>query len=447
MLQPVTVGPEESIVTSSGLRIKKKNHYFYRRRGALWTDLYHTPSNRLKFVNHRPDLDKKHEEYVQKRLEKEKRQERFVYAMKRKSREKQLKRFRRRQMLNQTVREARGYSELPKLPRWISNTQDEQHKTVQIKDHRYYNRDGAIWTDPALAKTERLHHFIRPKEIKADSWANKQLQKRRAAELEADNERRQAVRERAIKIRERFRHQMKENEAKRPTTAPVVSKKTRGEESCNTRDRAWTGSALEMSGSDGARQEYKGVRSQKEAIKARKHLSRSPRPYSSPVNRGQFHNVENDENDARGHRERVRPATSMTAQRIRTQSRLYASKPKVLPMTNPNNSSDYSGLLHANTDLMPMLPFLSKGESLAAEFFISDIQNAYTLETRVHENSSARPLTAKPLRSIRSNTPEKNTLASDEAVRTFMEIDDFDSRLDRMELDSGGRRRPSYTLE
>ena len=34
-----------------------KTWKFYRRTGAIWTDHYHTPYDRLKMAGYRPDLD------------------------------------------------------------------------------------------------------------------------------------------------------------------------------------------------------------------------------------------------------------------------------------------------------------------------------------------------------------------------------------------------------
>lgn len=43
-----------------------KNHKFYRRTGALWTDPYHTPASRMHLTNFRSDLDQEHHLQVQK---------------------------------------------------------------------------------------------------------------------------------------------------------------------------------------------------------------------------------------------------------------------------------------------------------------------------------------------------------------------------------------------
>ena len=40
----------------------EKNWKFYRRHGAIWTDLYHTPEERRRLAGFRPDLEKKREE-------------------------------------------------------------------------------------------------------------------------------------------------------------------------------------------------------------------------------------------------------------------------------------------------------------------------------------------------------------------------------------------------
>ena len=36
---------------------KKKDRFYYRRTGALWTDFHHTPEHRLIYSGYRPDLD------------------------------------------------------------------------------------------------------------------------------------------------------------------------------------------------------------------------------------------------------------------------------------------------------------------------------------------------------------------------------------------------------
>ena len=48
----------------------KKNHFYYRRTGATWTDPFHTPADRLHLTNFRPDLDHAHNLHVERQLKK-----------------------------------------------------------------------------------------------------------------------------------------------------------------------------------------------------------------------------------------------------------------------------------------------------------------------------------------------------------------------------------------
>lgn len=51
--------------------IVKKNHQYYRRTGAIWTDPFHTPTDRLHLTNYRPDLDEAHKLHVKRQKEKQ----------------------------------------------------------------------------------------------------------------------------------------------------------------------------------------------------------------------------------------------------------------------------------------------------------------------------------------------------------------------------------------
>ena len=421
----------DSIVTSEGHRIKKKNRFFYRRTGALWTDLYHTPTNRLQFVNYRPDLDEKHQAYVNGQIEKDKRQQLSKYAAKRKSRERQLKRFRQRQVLNQVTSKARGYSELPKTDRWITDSMNA--KTVRIKDHRYYNRKGALWTDPALAKTERLHLFIRPNEIERDMWAKRQLEKRRKAEMEVDEAKRARVQKRAQKIREEFRRQVRLNELKRPVTAPLRTLcAARSNDDADdfsdgnicSRERSWTNP-----GDDSKRKVYAGSGSSAQISPSNASDRISPRPYSSPLNRG-AHPTMTDENDVRGHKDRTRPSTTMTSSRYKKYARLSTPKTKSLSMTNELNCSDFSGLLYANSDLAPMLPHLRSGDVIDAAVLTRPWWTQARLDTSAGSFKSSKPFYAQR-----------------KCSRDLSRSRRLDARLEKMNMENCERRKaPSYCV-
>ena len=307
-------------------------------------------------------------------------------------------------------------------------------KTVRIKDHRYYNRKGALWTDPALAKTERLHLFIRPNEIERDMWAKRQLEKRRKAEMEVDEAKRARVQKRAQKIREEFRRQVRLNELKRPVTAPLRTLcAARSNDDADdfsdgnicSRERSWTNP-----GDDSKRKVYAGSGSSAQISPSNASDRISPRPYSSPLNRG-AHPTMTDENDVRGHKDRTRPSTTMTSSRYKKYARLSTPKTKSLSMTNELNCSDFSGLLYANSDLAPMLPLLRSG----------DVIDAAVL---------TRPIGGHKLDSIPAQGLSKaasRSTHSENAQETFHALDDFDARLEKMNMENCERRKaPSVVL-
>ena len=72
---PDYAGPA-TFVNSAKVR---KDHRYYRRRGPIWSDpSVHVPDSRKHLLGLRPDLERKHEAYVQSVIRKEKRAEEAV---------------------------------------------------------------------------------------------------------------------------------------------------------------------------------------------------------------------------------------------------------------------------------------------------------------------------------------------------------------------------------
>jgi len=104
--------------------VVKKNSIFYRRTGPLWTDLYHTPSERLHLTNFRPDLDQQHALYVQQQVERQQRamEQEKLRLMERQSRvraafQKQFRENRQKKQRRQCSETDHGHESFARSPR------------------------------------------------------------------------------------------------------------------------------------------------------------------------------------------------------------------------------------------------------------------------------------------------------------------------------------------
>eukprot|EP00941_MAST-03F_sp_MAST-3F-sp1_P002090 g2090.t1 len=188
-----------------------KDWRFYRRTGATWTDLYHTPTHRLKLSGYRPDLDKLHEERVRKRtIEDEKKEAEKI----RKHRERILltqERRHRRQQVN-ILRAKMGRGEVDRQVAEEELAKQEGQllalgagkQLPAVKDHSYYRRTGNLWTDVAHVPAERLHLVMDSKMLRADVSASENIRKRFEYDLSVEEEKERKKIERVHQIRNDF---------------------------------------------------------------------------------------------------------------------------------------------------------------------------------------------------------------------------------------------------
>lgn len=184
------------------LTLFQQNRLFYRRTGALWTDLYHTPPERLKLVNYRPDLDAsalswaarcccsrltplpraaqrlrcviaEHAEAVAAKIERE-RAEAAQEMM-----EKVKFRQRRRLHMQRRMRDNREYAYKPRPKAAAAVRKVDGHA---VKDHYFYRRTGFMWSDYAQTPDERLHLVVRPMIVRGDQRASEVIRRKRAEE-------------------------------------------------------------------------------------------------------------------------------------------------------------------------------------------------------------------------------------------------------------------------
>uniref|UniRef100_A0A7S1GAN6 Uncharacterized protein n=1 Tax=Bicosoecida sp. CB-2014 TaxID=1486930 RepID=A0A7S1GAN6_9STRA len=152
-----------------------KNALYYRRTGALWTDLYHTPPDRLKLVNYRPDLDAKHADAVARKARGE--------AAREADRRREIVKFRQRRLLHmrRRQRDNREAATASKAkPRTAAAVRQVDGHAV--KDHLFYRRRGFAWSDYAQTPDDRLHLVVRPMIVRGDQRAQRAILRRRSEE-------------------------------------------------------------------------------------------------------------------------------------------------------------------------------------------------------------------------------------------------------------------------
>ena len=208
---PDDLGPA-TFVNSAQVR---KDHRYYRRKGAIWTDPeVHVPESRQHLLGLRPDLEKKHDDYVQSVVKKEQRAKRQMLNYRAR------KRYETRELMNQRQEDnliaeetalnwgredamssanEQSSSRLSR-PTTASRTRDG----VLKKDWKFYRRQGALWTDLVHLPAERLHFVLRPKIIKMDREATLRIKEKYEEEIDLEYASRETKMRRANKIRNAF---------------------------------------------------------------------------------------------------------------------------------------------------------------------------------------------------------------------------------------------------
>ena len=164
----------------------------YRGGGAIWTDpSVHCPPELQHWIGRRPDLDKKHEEYVQNKLEEEKRHNSLRLKRTMDLKIHQQHRFQRQREHNHLVETGqvpRG-TRPATAPTVAGSVSVESSVSVEmpprmttegfvVKDQKYYRRNGAMWTDFIHTVPDRLHFVLNDKIIDADKRAADLIRKR-----------------------------------------------------------------------------------------------------------------------------------------------------------------------------------------------------------------------------------------------------------------------------
>jgi len=172
----------------------QKNRMYYRRgvtnSGCYWTDLYHTPQSRLKFVNYRPDLDQEHQKYVQSRKEVESQQYNAEIQRRIKRKQKIRRKFQARQGSNykKAIPNTQLRAAPPSTQRSSKSKRPGRPKGNRVKpaypvqkiikkDQAYYRRRGNLWNDLAHTPRSRLHLVVTPEVIQGDALCVENMQK------------------------------------------------------------------------------------------------------------------------------------------------------------------------------------------------------------------------------------------------------------------------------
>ncbi len=190
-----------------------KDARYYRRRGPIWTDAeVHVPQSRKHLLGLRPDLDRKHEAYVQSVIAKEKRAEARVL-------QRRLNMRADTQELLQDRRAENLVAEETALNWGRKQQQQQQQQTrpatanvlasrtregIIKKDWKFYRRQGAIWTDLVHLPPERLHFVLRPQIVKMDRDATRLIRHKYEAEIDVEYANQAIKMERAGRIRKQF---------------------------------------------------------------------------------------------------------------------------------------------------------------------------------------------------------------------------------------------------
>jgi hypothetical protein len=215
---PDTDSDDEGPATFVNSRKVRKDWRYYRRQGALWTDPdVHVPESRQHLLGKRPDLEAKHEKYVQSVIKKEKMAEKRVqdhrigmrYATQTLMAERQEENIlaeetalnwgRHRQQPEESLL-AEGVQPSFTRPTTASRTKSG----ILKKDWKYYRRQGALWTDLVHLPAERLHFVLRPKIIKMDREATLRIKAKYEKEIDMQYKDREHKMRRAKKIRKQF---------------------------------------------------------------------------------------------------------------------------------------------------------------------------------------------------------------------------------------------------
>ena len=201
----------------------RKDHNYYRRKGALWTDPdVHVPESRKHLLGLRPDLEKKHDKYVQSVVRREKhaamqvmdhqsRARMETQALMRQRQEENLRAEEKalnwgRELSNQSrsgEESAVSFEQMLTSSR-PSTTSSRTRQGVLKKDWKFYRRQGALWTDLVHLPPERLHFVLRPKIVKMDRDATLRIKEKYEEEIDREYASREIKMKRANKIRQDF---------------------------------------------------------------------------------------------------------------------------------------------------------------------------------------------------------------------------------------------------
>ena len=200
-----------------------KDHNYYRRKGALWTDPeVHVPESRKHLLGLRPDLEKKHDKYVQSVVRREKHAAMQVMNHRSRARVETQALMRQRQEENLRAEEkalnwgrelsnqsrsgeesAVSFEQMLTSSR-PSTTSSRTRQGVLKKDWKFYRRQGALWTDLVHLPPERLHFVLRPKIVKMDRDATLRIKEKYEEEIDREYASREIKMKRANKIRQNF---------------------------------------------------------------------------------------------------------------------------------------------------------------------------------------------------------------------------------------------------
>ena len=241
--RPVTADHARSFYKERDVKVKDWKYWrknAYRGGGAIWTDpSVHCPPELQHWIGRRPDLDEKHEQYVQKKMQEEHRFESMRMKHTTDEKVKQQIRFQKQREHNHLVETgqvgpspARGGSRrsmhsrpgtAPVRGRQGSIDEEvsiESSGTVEldprvtidgnaIKDQKYYRRNGAMWTDLIHTVPDRLHFVLNDKIIDADRRAADLIRQKYEEERAEEEMKEIAKFEKARAIREHFQQRQK----------------------------------------------------------------------------------------------------------------------------------------------------------------------------------------------------------------------------------------------
>ena len=187
-----------------------KNREYYRRTGAIWTDLYHTPADRMHLVNYRPDLDAEHQSYVDTKKQEEEQRRRSGLRDQVRFRQRQRRKMQERQQLNALHEAISTQEDVESLERMRPVPRDKFGKPLVAKNRPYYRRTGALWTDLVHACDERVLFTADPRIVEADRRCAAEIRIREQKEMKKYLVEKQRVQERRFEIRCNFRQRMEE---------------------------------------------------------------------------------------------------------------------------------------------------------------------------------------------------------------------------------------------